>query len=123
MPLSQGRITAKAPVSGRFRSEFVKLEFTLPLVFVTLIWAAYILWTVQTFWRTTEDAARAQNYAEAKFFGLFGTSAVALCLPMVLALPLFSYWQAVIFWALVGFPTMLWGGYFCSRWFHWIIGR
>jgi hypothetical protein len=99
------------------------LKVTLTTSLILLVWAGFIVLTVRQLWRSSEDPNKGRLYAEVKAISLFGTVGSAFLLPTVVVLPAFSYWEAAIYFAIIGFPIMLWGTYFGLRWFHWIVGR
>jgi hypothetical protein len=99
------------------------LKLTLELAAFLLIWSGYILWTVRKLWRSPDDPAEARFYRWVRTLSICMTIGFAVLCPTVVVLPAFSYWEAVVYWAIIGFPTASWGMYFGTRWFHAIVGR
>ena len=99
------------------------MKVTLELAAYLLIWSGFILWTVRKLRRSPDDPAKATLYKDAKALSLFFTIGSALLLPTVVVLPAFSYWEAVVYDAIIVFPIASWGMYFGVRWFHAIVGQ
>jgi hypothetical protein len=99
------------------------LKLTLELAAYLLLWSAFILWTVRKLWRSPDDPAKALFYKGVKALSLFGTIGFAAIFPTMVVLPALSYWEAVVYWAVIVFPFASWGMYFGLRWFHAVVGR
>ena len=99
------------------------MKLTLELAAYLLIWSAFILWTVRKLWRSPDDPAKALFYKGVKALSLFFTIAFATIFPTEVELPAFSYWEAVVYCAIIGFPIASWGMYFSLRLFHVIVDR
>lgn len=76
-----------------------------------LVWAGFILLTVKKLWRTSNDPRQARFYRELKVFGVLMTGVVAVGSPINIDLPKLAYWPEFVFWAIAGFPVMMWSMY------------
>lgn len=70
-----------------------------------------------------DDPAKVLFYRGVKALSLFFTIAFSAIFPTVVELPAFSYWETVVYCAIIGFPIASWGMYFGLRWFHAIVGQ
>jgi hypothetical protein len=84
-------------------------------------WAAFFVWSIRTFWRTSDDPREARIYAATKFYSAFVTVGLAIFLPRVLVIPEGPYWVKAIYWACLSFPVTLCAGYLGSRIFFAIV--
>jgi hypothetical protein len=51
------------------------------------------------------------------------TIVTAIVFSTEMNLPAFSGWQAVLYWAAIAFPIMMWAAYFGVRTFHAVMER
>lgn len=83
------------------------MKWSLWLVAAIALWAAFIVWSIRTFWRTSDDARQARIYGVTKFVTIAETLGFALYLPLALSIPDGSYLLKATYWAFVSFPIVL----------------
>jgi hypothetical protein len=79
------------------------------------LWAALIVWSLRTFWRTSDDPRQARIYAFTKCYCIIVTAAAALLFPLALPVPDASYWGKAVYWGFFAFPATLPAGHWSWR--------
>jgi len=93
----------------------------LPLLIIPAVWVALIVWSVRTFWRTSDDPRQARILGLTKFTCAFVTLGSAIFFPLDLPIPDGSYMFRAAYWAFFVFPVSLCVGYLSSRLFFAIV--
>jgi hypothetical protein len=87
-------------------------------IFIPVVWAAFILWTVHRLWRYPKHLAWKKYHLAAKCYCLAMTIFASAILPSILKFPDVPYWLESVVFGVIAFPVSLWVGYGISLCFQ-----
>ena len=93
------------------------------IALVVPLWAVFTWWTIRKLWRSPNQPDNAWFSNATKIGSVVIAGFAAVCLPITIPMSRFEYWQLVIFWAVLFFPTMLWTVHYGIRMFRVFVER